>query len=167
MKFMTKDLNKVSKVYKYKKENKKGFLLTELMIYIVLFTTVFMILSNAYIKTYKNYLDTIKKLKHIDYAYMAFERIKVDLYSNTESILVQNNIVYIKKTEKANAPYIKLLVNDGKLRYRFGTESFYDGPVHSYCYDFDNFYAYIKEDILFLKLEFDDLTLERGFLIEK
>ena len=98
---------------------------------------------------------------------MAFERIKVDLYSNTESILVQNNIVYIKKTEKANAPYIKLLVNDGKLRYRFGTESFYDGPVHSYCYDFDNFYAYIKEDILFLKLEFDDLTLERGFLIEK
>lgn len=155
------------KKIKMKKENKgkEGFILTDLIIYIILFSTIFMFISNIYLKTYKNYLDDIKKLKHIDYSYIAFERLKREFYKDIESIEVKNDVVYIIKGKDANSKYIKLMMKDNKLYQTFGSNNFEDKSRYYFCYELKDFTPYIKDNILFLKLHFNDLVIERGFRI--
>lgn len=144
---------------------KKGTILLDTLIYLILSLFLMAAVLRLYMNIMKDYRENLQFLKHTDYAYQAFEVIKRDLYINTESVHLSNNVLFIKKLNKVIAPYIKLYMDDGKLRYTFGTTGFRDGSVFYLCYDLKEVKMRIQGNVLFIRLTFPSVSYERGFLI--
>ena len=146
--------------------NKRGILLQEAMCYIILSAFVLAFAIRLYTGSYLEYRRSVSFLKHTDYAYYAFERIKEDLYSNTESVLLVDNIVYITKDSRVNGRFIKLYQSGERLRYTLGSTGFTDSPVHYLCYDLKDVRFRIMGRVLFIRLEFSDVSYERGYRLD-
>ncbi|MGB4589342.1 MAG: hypothetical protein WBI17_08930 [Clostridiaceae bacterium] len=144
---------------------KKGTILLDTLIYLVMSLFLMISVLRIYLNLMKDYRENLQFLKYTDYAYQAFEVIKRDLYINTESVTLSNNVLYIKKLDKVNAPYIKLYMKDEKLRYTFGLNGFSEGSVFYLCYDLKAVSMNVVGDVLFIRLTFPTVTFERGFLI--
>lgn len=147
------------------RRKKKGTILLDTLIYLTLSLFLLAAVLRLYLNLMKDYQENLQMLKHTDYAYQAFEVIKRDLYINTESVHLSNQVLYIKKLDKVNAPYIKLYMRDGKLRYAFGVNGFSDGSVFYLCYDLKAVEMKMIGSVLFIRLTFPTVTYERGFLI--
>lgn len=146
--------------------NRRGILLQEAMCYIILSAFVLSFVIRLYSGFYLEYRRNISFLKHTDYAYYAFERIKEDLYSNTESVLLVDNIVYITKDRHVNGRFIKLYMSGDRLRYTLGSTGFTDSPVQYLCYELKGVRFRILGRVLFIRLEFSDVSYERGFRLD-
>lgn len=146
--------------------NKRGVLLQEAMCYIILSAFILAFVVRLYTGSYLEYRRSISFLKHTDYAYYAFERIKEDLYSNTESVLLVDNVVYITKDSHVNGRFIKLYQSGERLRYTLGSTGFTDSPVQYLCYDLKDVRFRIMGRVLFIRLEFSDVSYERGFRLD-
>jgi len=144
---------------------KKGTLLLDTLIYLVMSLFLLSSVLRINLNIMKDYRENLQFLKYTDYAYQAFEVIKRDLYINTESVHLTNNVLFIKKLSKVSAPYIKLYMNDGKLRYTFGVSGFSDGNVFYLCYNLKEVSMKVIGNVLFIRLTFPTVTYERGFLL--
>ena len=146
-------------------KKKNGTILLDTLIYLVMSLFLMASVLRIYLNIMKDYQDNLRFLKYTDYAYQAFEVIKRDLYINTESVHLTNNVLYIKKLNKVNAPYIKLYMKDAKLRYTFGINGFSEGSVFYLCYDLKEVNMKVIGNVLFVRLTFPTVSYERGFLI--
>ena len=144
---------------------KKGTILLDTLVYLLMSLFLMASVLRIYLNLRKDYQDNLRFLKHTDYAYQAFEVIKRDLYINTESVHLVNNVLYIKKLNRVNAPYIKLYMKDEKLRYTFGVTGFSEGSVFYLCYDLKEVDMKVIGNVLFIRLTFPSVSYERGFLI--
>jgi len=144
---------------------KNGTILLDTLIYLVMSLFLMASVLRIHLNIMKDYRENLQFLKYTDYAYQAFEVIKRDLYINTESVHLTNNVLYIKKLNKVNAPYIKLYMKDAKLRYTFGINGFSEGSVFYLCYDLKEVTMKVIGNVLFIRLTFPSVTYERGFLI--
>jgi hypothetical protein len=145
---------------------KRGFILQEILYYIIIIALALGIALRSFTGVLKTYLDARLQLKAMDYAYMAFERIKEDLHSNTDSLAISGGVLYILKDESVNGRYIKMFQSADKLRYAVGSTTYVDTPVQNICVGLRSSSFRIENGILIIRLIFDGLELERGFQIE-
>lgn len=151
---------------KWRHKHKRASLLLDALVYLIMGLFLMTSVLRLYLNIMKDYRDNLLFLKHSDYAYHTFETLKRDFYINTESIHLVDDILYIKKLDKVNAPYIMMYMQDGKLRYTFGTKGFTEGSVYYLCYDLQEVSMKVVGHVLFIELVFPDVSYERGFLIE-
>lgn len=149
-----------------KSGSKRGFILQEILYYIIIMALVLGISLRAFTGVLKTYLEARSQLKNMDYAYMALERIKEDLHSNTDSLAISGGVLYILKDESVNGRYIKMFQSADKLRYAVGSTTYVDTPVQNICVGLKSSSFRIENGILMIKLVFDGFELERGFRIE-
>lgn len=145
---------------------KRGYILQEILYYIIITGLVLGISLRSFTGVLKTYLDARAQLKSLDYAYMAFERIKEDLYSNTDSMAISGGVLYILKDDSVNGKYIKMFQSADKLRYAVGSMTYVDTPVQNICVGLKSSSFRIENGILMIKLIFDGFELERGFRLE-
>jgi hypothetical protein len=145
---------------------RRGFILHEILYYMIIMALALGIALRSFTGVLKTYLDARSQLKAMDYAYMAFERIKEDLHSNTDSLAISGGVLYILKDESVNGRYIKLYQSADKLRYAVGSTTYVDTPVQNICVGLRSSSFRIENGILVIRLIFDGLELERGFQIE-
>jgi hypothetical protein len=145
---------------------RRGFILHEILYYMIIMALALGIALRSFTGVLKTYLDARTQLKAMDYAYMAFERIKEDLHSNTDSLAISGGVLYILKDESVNGRYIKLYQSADKLRYAVGSTTYVDTPVQNICVGLRSSSFRIENGILVIRLIFDGLELERGFQIE-
>lgn len=140
-----------------KSGNRSGRFMIELMMYIVLSGFMMSVLTRFYSSVIIDYKKNISFLKHTDYAYHAFEVLKVDFYSHTESFALDGNILHIRKNDYIVGNEIILKERDHKLVYQYGT------TIQEICHDLVDVKMHLIGDILLIELIFSDVSYERGF----
>lgn len=142
---------------------RRGFLLGEVLVVVLISAMVLGTAGRLYIAVQKEYVQRVNLLRDTNYAYFAFETIKRDLYTNTDAVHVVGNVVYITKHPRVNGRYIKLYMKENKLRYTFGTQNFSDASVFYLCYGLEDFRVRQVGSVLFLRLTFRGVEYERAF----
>lgn len=131
--------------------------MVEFMMYIVL-SVLFMSSSlRLYRGIITDYRANLSFLKHTDYAYHAFEVLKVDFYTHSQSFALAGNSLHIRKNDYITGNEIILQQRGSRLIYLYGT------TVQELCHDIVNVEMKKVGDILFIRLVFSDVTYERGF----
>lgn len=140
-----------------KSGSKSGRFMIELMMYIVL--SVFMM--SVFVKLYSSIIIDYKKnlifLKHTDYAYHAFEVLKVDFYTHTESFALVGDVLHIRKNDYIVGNEIILKQRDRRLVYQYGS------TIQEVCHDLVDVKMTLIGDILLIELIFSDVSYERSF----
>lgn len=137
--------------------SQSGRFLVEFMMYIVL-SVLFMSTSlRLYMGIMTDYRKNLSFLKHTDYAYHAFEMLKVDFYTHTQSFARSGNTLHIRKNDYIVGNEIVLMRRDSRLIYLYGT------TVQEICHDLVDVEMKEVGDILLIRLIFSDVTYERGF----
>lgn len=144
-----------------KKSGRSGRFLIEVMMYIVLSVFLMSIFTRLYSRIIMDYKENISFLKHTDYAYLAFEVIKVDLYTHTESVALNGNELHIRKNDYITGNQIILKQRDQRLVYEYGS------TIQVLCHDVVAVEMEIVGEILLIRLRFSDVTYERSFAVGK
>lgn len=136
-------------------------MMVEFMMYILL--SVFLMGSSMrlYLGVITDYTKNIRFLKHTDYAYHAFEVLKVDFYTDRQSFALSGDVLHIRKSEYVTGSEIMLLHRDKKLIYLFGT------TVQQISHGLEDVNMRQLGDVLFIQLVYPEVTYERGFYVGK
>ena len=134
-------------------------MMIEIMTYLVvafLLTTMFLRFYGAMVKDYHEALDFYL---FTDYAYQTFETLKVDLYTHRESYLVQDDVLYLKKSDYVQGNLIELRRRGNRLIYLYGTR------VMELCHGLKDVKMRLQGEVLFLTLIFEEVSYERAFYL--
>lgn len=142
-----------------KSGSKRGRIMVEFMMYILLSVFLMGSAMRLYLGVFSDYLKNIRFLKHTDYAYHTFEVLKVDFYTDRESFALAEDVLHIRKSEYVTGNAIMLLQRDQRLIYLYGTK------VQELCHGLEDVIMRQQGDILFIRLVFPDVTYERGFYV--
>ncbi|MBR0574962.1 hypothetical protein KCG48_01275 [Proteiniclasticum sp. BAD-10] len=141
-------------------------MLLEVLVGLVTSFLLFLLASRLYLAQALQFQENLDFLLETDYAYHAFEVIKKDLYTDTRSVALLGNVLYIRKEDYVNAPYIRLEESGGRLRYAFGKTGF-QGTTYQYLsYGVKSVTMRQVGSVVFIRLQFSKTAYERGFWIE-
>ena len=140
-----------------KSGSRSGRFMIELMMYIVLSVFLMSVLSRLSGSIIVDYRKNITFLKHTDYAYHAFELLKVDFYTHTESFALVGDVLHITKNDYIIGKEIILKQRDHRLVYQYGT------TIQEVCHDLVDVKMSLTGDVLVIELIFSDVSYERGF----
>jgi hypothetical protein len=140
-----------------KSGSRSGRFMIELMMYIVLSVFMMSVFARLYSSIIIDYKKNITFLKHTDYAYHAFEVLKVDFYTHTESFAIEGDVLHIRKNDYIVGNEIMLKQRDHRLVYQYGT------TIQMLCSDLVDVQMNMIGDILLIELIFSDVRYERSF----
>jgi hypothetical protein len=140
---------------------RSGRFMMEMMLYIVLSVFLMGAFTRLYSGIIVDYKENITFLKHTDYAYRAFEVLKVDFYTHTEAFALNGEELKIRKSDYITGNEILLKQRDQRLVYQFGT------TIQVLCHDVEDVNMRIIGEVLMIELVFSDVTYERSFKIGK
>lgn len=140
-----------------KSGSRSGRFMIELMMYIVLSVFLMSVFARLYSSIIVDYRKNITFLKHTDYAYHAFELLKVDFYTHTESFALVGDVLHIRKNDFIIGKEIILKQRDHRLVYQYGT------TIQEVCHDLVDVKMSLTGDVLVIELIFSDVSYERGF----
>ncbi|MFH5835284.1 hypothetical protein ACHAL6_04295 [Proteiniclasticum sp. C24MP] len=135
--------------------------MVEMMMYIVLSVFLMSVFTRLYSRIIIDYKENITFLKHTDYAYRAFEVLKADFYTHTESFALNGNELKIRKSDYIAGNEIILRQRDQRLVYQFGS------TIQVLCHDVMDVQMNVMGEVLIIKLIFSDVTYERSFKVGK
>ena len=142
-----------------KSESRSGRFMVEFMMYIILSVFFMGVSMRLYMGIISDYTKNLLFLKHTAYAYHAFEVLKVDFYTHSQSFALDGDELHIRKNHYITGNEITLLQRDKRLIYQFGTR------VQEICHDLTDVQMRRLGDILLIRLVFTDTSYERGFYI--
>lgn len=119
-------------------------------------TTMFL---RFYLVMVRDYDEALDFYLVTDYAYQTFETLKVDLYTNREGYLLQDHVLYLKKSDYVNGNLIELKRKGSVLIYGYGTS------VMELCHDLKDVKMRLQGEILFITLVFKQVSYERAFYL--
>lgn len=108
----------------------------------------------------KDYYELVQFFKHTDYAYHAFEVLKIQLYNHVETMELQGNVLTIQKSSIVPGKNIRLQQRDRRLIFVFD-----GGTIQEVCHDVTKVNMRREGQVLYIELVFPSVTYERGFYI--
>lgn len=131
----------------------------EIMLYLVFTFMLTSLFFRFYVSMVKDYDEALDFYMVTDYAYQTFETLKVELFTHRETYLLEDNILYVKKSEYAQRALMEILQIDHRLVYR------YDTRVVDLCHGLKDVNMRLQGEVFFLTLVFEQATYERGFYL--
>ncbi len=132
----------------------------EIMTYLVFTFLMTAMFFRFYIAMVKDYHEALNFYLVTDYAYQTFETLKVDLYTNRDGFLLQDHVLYLKKSNNPQGNIMELRRRGNKLMYTYGPK------VMELCHGLKDVKMRLQGEVFFLTLIFNEVTYERAFHLE-
>ncbi len=139
--------------------SKRGSMMMEIMAYLIFAFMISSLFLRFYIAMVKDYNEALDFYLVTDYTYQTFETLKVDLYTNRESFLVKDHVLYLKKSDYVNGNLIELTQRGNRLIYLYGTK------VMELCHNLKDVKMRSQGDLVFITLIFEGVSYERVFYL--